>query len=272
MDMADPIQQIWLSIAALSVLIAYIAASLVTHRIPRLPLSLLILHFVVRMIAAICRMAGLFPDLLPWIDLTASLLLAWAMTRIAFMFLVELPLFLRNRPPFPKITRDFVLLLCYAVVGLILLRSHGDVNLAGLITTSAVLTAVVGLGAQTTLRSFFSGLSLQLEKPFETGDWIRVGEYEGKVIAISWKATRILTRDNTAVYIPNEDLLAGKSINYSKPEPEFICKIPHRAGIRRPPQQSQGGAPGRCPAPSRGGNRPAAGGSPDRVRRFCDQL
>jgi len=224
--MADPIHPIWFSLAALGVLIAYTFASLVTHRIPRLPLGLLILHFLVRLIATICRMAGFFPDLQPWIDLTAVLLLAWAVTRLAFLFFVELPLFLRNKPPLPKITRDFILLLCYAVLGLILLRSQGDVNLAGLITTSAVLTAVVGLGAQTTLRSFFSGFSLQLEKPFETGDWIRVGDYEGKVISISWKATRILRRDNTVVYIPNEDLLAGKSINYSKPAPEFICKIP----------------------------------------------
>ena len=224
--MADPIQQIWLSVAALIGLMAYRAASMITRRIPRLPLGLLVLHFVMRLMAALCRMAGLFPDLLPWMDLAAVLLLGWAIIRLAFMFLVEFPLFLRSKPPLPKITRDFVLLLCYAVLSLILLRSHGNVNLAGLITTSAVLTAVVGLGAQTTLRSFFSGLSLQLEKPFETGDWIRTGEYEGKVISISWKSTRILTRDNTVVYIPNEDLLTGKSINYSKPEPEFICKIP----------------------------------------------
>lgn len=224
--MADPIQQIWLSFAALSGLIAYSVASMVTRRIPRLPLGLLILYFAIRLMAALCRMAGVFPDLHQWMDLTAVLLLAWAITRLAFMFLVELPLFLRNKPPLPKITRDFVLLLCYAVLGIFLLRSYGDVNLAGLITTSAVLTVVVGLGAQDTLRSFFSGLSLQVEKPFETGDWIRVGEYEGKVIAISWKATRILTLDNTVVYIPNEDLLAGKSINYSKAEPGFICKIP----------------------------------------------
>ena len=224
--MADPIQQIWLPVAALSGLIAYSVASVVSRRIPRLPLGLLVLYFVVRLMAALCRMAAVFPDLYQWMDLTAVLLLAWAITRLAFMFLVELPLFLRNKPALPKITRDFILLLCYAALGIVLLRSHGDVNLAGLITTSAVLTAVVGLGAQTTLRSFFSGLSLQLEKPFEIGDWIRVGEYEGKVFAISWKATRILTRDNTAVYIPNEDLLAGKSINYSKPDPGFICKIP----------------------------------------------
>ncbi|RPJ40589.1 MAG: hypothetical protein EHM27_07765, partial [Deltaproteobacteria bacterium] len=76
--MADPIQQIWLSVAALSGLITYTVASIVTRRIPRLPLGLLILHFVVRLTAALCRVAGVFPDLHQWMDLTAVLLLAWA--------------------------------------------------------------------------------------------------------------------------------------------------------------------------------------------------
>jgi small-conductance mechanosensitive channel len=235
--MADPLHQIWLSVGALIALLAYSVVSRVTGRIPRLPFGLLVLHFVIRLIAALCRVFEFFPDLLPWMDLTAVLLLGWAIARLAFMFLIELPLFLRGKPPLPKITRDFVLLLCYAVLGLILLRSHGNANLTGLITTSAVLTAVIGLGAQTTLRSFFSGLSLQLERPFETGDWIRVGEYEGKVISISWKSTRILTRDNTVVYIPNEDLLTGKSINYSRPEPEFISKIPIGLEYGAPPNK-----------------------------------
>jgi len=223
--MEDPIQQIWLSGAALAGLIAYSLASLFTRRIPRLPLVLLILHFVIRLTAAVSRMAGLFPDLHRWMDLAAVLLLSWAIARIAYVFFVELPLFLRGKPAPPRITRDFVLLICYAVLGIILLWSHGDVNLVGLITTSAVLTAVVGLGAQSTLHSFFSGLSLQLEKFFEIGDWIRVGEYEGKVISVSWKTTQILTRDNTVVYIPNDDVLMGKWVNYSKPGSGLLCKI-----------------------------------------------
>jgi len=223
--MEDPIQQIWLSGAALAGLIAYSLASLFTRRIPRLPLALLILHFVVRLAAAVSRMANLFPDLHKWMDLAAVLLLSWAIARLAYVFFVELPLFLRGKPAPPKITRDFALLLCYAILGLILLYSHGDVNLVGLITTSAVLTAVVGLGAQTTLHSFFSGLSLQLEKFFEIGDWIRIGEYEGKVVSLSWKTTQILTRDNTVVHIPNDDVLMGKWINYSKPGSGILCKI-----------------------------------------------
>ena len=223
--MGDPIHQLWLSVAAIGGLIAYRFVSAVTRRIPRLPLGLLILHFVLRLMAAVWRMTDMFPDFIKWLDLSAVLVLSWAIARLAFVFFVELPLFLRNKPALPQITRDFLLLLCYAILSMILLRTHGNLDLTGLITTSAVLTAVVGFGAQPTLHSFFSGLSLQLEKPFEIGDWIKVGEYEGKVIAISWNSTRILTRDNTTVYIPNEDVLKGKSMNYSKPEPGGVSKI-----------------------------------------------
>ena len=223
--MGDPIHHLWLSAAAIGGLIAYRFVSAITHRIPRLPLGLLILYFVLRLTAAVWRMTGMFPDFTKWLDLSAVLVLSWAIARLAFVFFVELPLFLRNKPALPQITRDFILLLCYAILSMILLRSHGDLDLISLITTSAVLTAIVGLGAQPTLHSLFSGISLQWEKPFEIGDWIKAGEYEGKVIAISWQSTRILTRDNATVYIPNEDVLKGKSMNYSKPEPGFISKV-----------------------------------------------
>ncbi len=223
--MGDPIPQLWLSAAALGGLIAYRVVSVITRRIPRLPLGLLILYFVLRLAEAVWRMTGLFPDFIKWLDLSAVLILSWAIVRLAFVFLVELPLFLRNKPALPQVTRHSLLLLCYAILSVILLRSYGGLDLFSLITTSAVLTAVVGFSAQPTLRSLFSGLSLQMEKPFEIGDWIKVGEHEGKVIAISWQSTRILTRENVAVYIPNEEVLTGKSLNYTNPKPGGVSKI-----------------------------------------------
>jgi small-conductance mechanosensitive channel len=154
-------------------------------------------------------------------DMVAVAVLAWAVVRLAYVFLVEMPLYLRNRPAPSTIMRDFSLYVCYAVIAIILLRTFGDVNLTSLITTSAVLTAVVGLGAQATLSSFFSGLVLQMEKIFEIGDWIQVGDQIGRVSAISWKSTRIITRDGVSVYLPNSDILAGRVSNYSKPDKHY---------------------------------------------------
>lgn len=49
----------------------------------------------------------------------------------------------------------------------------GRINLGALLTSSAILTAVVGFSMQDTIGSLFSGLLIQMEKPFKTGDWIQ---------------------------------------------------------------------------------------------------
>ena len=69
------------------------------------------------------------------------------------------------------ILRDLATLLVYVVVVVAVLDSV-DVDVSGLLTTSAIVTAVIGLALQETLGNVFSGLSLQLQKPFEPGDWI----------------------------------------------------------------------------------------------------
>ena len=59
---------------------------------------------------------------------------------------------------------------------MVMLLSRSGVNLLSLITTSAVLTAVIGLALQDTLGNLFSGVAMQLESSIAIGDWIRVDE------------------------------------------------------------------------------------------------
>src|SRR4029450_3865446 len=80
----------------------------------------------------------------------------------------------RRQAHVSTILRDLTTLPVYAVVVLAVLHSV-DVDVTALLTTSAIITAVVGLALQETLGNVFSGLSLQLQKPFEPGDRVRVG-------------------------------------------------------------------------------------------------
>lgn len=51
---------------------------------------------------------------------------------------------------------------------------------------------VIGLALQETLGSLsLVGLSLQLDKPFEVGDFIRIGEHTGRVAQVNWRSIRI---------------------------------------------------------------------------------
>jgi small-conductance mechanosensitive channel len=63
-------------------------------------------------------------------------------------------------------------LLVYGIVFLVVARLELNVDVTPLLATAALVTAVIGLALQETLGNIFSfsGLSLQLQKPFEPGD------------------------------------------------------------------------------------------------------
>ena len=96
--------------------------------------------------------------------------------------------------------------LAYVAAALFLLAHHG-VNLSGIVATSAVLTAVIGFSLQDTLGNVMGGVSLQAERSITAGDWVRIGEVEGRVLETRWRQTSIETRDWDTAVIPNSVLL-----------------------------------------------------------------
>ena len=121
----------------------------------------------------------------------------------------------RGRPHFSSIFKDLLLLLLYAVVVLVVLRGTLAVDITPLLATLAVATVVIGLGLQETLGNIFSGLTLQLQKPFLPGDWVRFGNHLGRVQGIGWRATRLVTRTDERVEIPNSLLAKEALTNYA---------------------------------------------------------
>ncbi len=86
-----------------------------------------------------------------------------------------------------------------------------------LLTPSAVGALIVGLALQDTLGNLFSGLALQIEKPLLVGNWVKVAETEGKVSEVTWRATKIRTKEGHICVIPNTMIARGTIINYSHP-------------------------------------------------------
>lgn len=122
--------------------------------------------------------------------------------------------------PLPTIFLDCVQAVVYAVLGILILSSAG-VNTSSLVTSSALITAAVGLSMRDTLGNIFSGLAIQTERPFEVDDWIQFDEHDhhiGKVLEINWRATRVITLDKVEVIIPNHQLAEAPIRNFTKPE------------------------------------------------------
>lgn len=123
--------------------------------------------------------------------------------------------------PLPRILREIVHGVVYAAIVLVALQQAG-VEPGSLLTTSALLTAVLGLSLQETLGNLFAGLAIQLQAPFEVGDWIQFDadpKHIGRVVEINWRATKVVTLDEVEVVVPNAALAKAPITNFTKPTP-----------------------------------------------------
>lgn len=91
------------------------------------------------------------------------------------------------------------------------------VDISSFLAGSAVISIVLGLALQETLGNFFSGMVLQASLPFQPGDWIQLGEVEGRVVEMTWRAVTLHTNDDNYVLIPNGTVAKDKIINFHAP-------------------------------------------------------
>jgi len=131
---------------------------------------------------------------------------------------IWMPLEEKTGRKIPSVARRFVdtLVIVLALFGIVA-YVFGE-KVTGLLATSSVAAMIIGLGVQMNLSNIFSGIALNLERPFRTGDWVKIGDYEeGQVMDISWRATRIRTRDTAIIHVPNGLVSESNIKNYSHP-------------------------------------------------------
>ena len=132
----------------------------------------------------------------------ALLVLAFAMVRICVIFLFEVMLF---RLAVPRMMADVLLVVTLIIYAIYRLNVVG-VNLASLITTSAVLTGVIAFSMQEMLGNLWGGIALQADNTCRIGDWVRVDGVVGQIIGIRWRCLAVATNDGETVMISAADL------------------------------------------------------------------
>jgi CRP-like cAMP-binding protein/small-conductance mechanosensitive channel len=140
----------------------------------------------------------------------ALLLVTFGLIRL----LVETFLIIRyRRKADPStIVAEIVLSSLYGIIGLAVLRYMLGIDPRVLLAVPALGTLIVGWVRQA---NFFSGLLIQSHRPFVSGDWIRLGDHNGRVVGTGWRATWLMTRNNEHVQIPNAVLAKEPVVNYS---------------------------------------------------------
>ena len=105
--------------------------------------------------------------------------------------------------------------LIYILAGFVLITELGY-NLGGLATGLGISSVVIALAAQDIAKSFLAGISIISDRPFEIGDYIKVGDMAGTVEDITFRTTRIRNVENQIVVLPNSILTSANIINVSK--------------------------------------------------------
>ena len=125
----------------------------------------------------------------------------------------------RRKPyPLPNVLRGLIIAVVYLWVFFTILKNMLGVNIGTFLAGSAILTAVIGLALQGVLSNILSGMSLHFTRAFGRGDWIGIGNFEGVVMDMNWRETRLLDRTSNIVVIPNNVVAAEKVVNFSLPD------------------------------------------------------
>jgi potassium-dependent mechanosensitive channel len=157
------------------------------------------------------------------IILSAYDLLWWIIPAISVTQLIErflwVPLEKKTDHKIPTVVRRFLNFIIYLLTFFGIIAFVYDQRITSLLATSGMVAMIIGLAIQVNISNVFSGIAINIERPFRVGDWIKIGgNDEAKVVDITWRTTRLQNRAGIIVSIPNSVASESVITNYSLPE------------------------------------------------------
>jgi small-conductance mechanosensitive channel len=102
-----------------------------------------------------------------------------------------------------------------------------DINVTGLVASAGIVGLALSFAAQDTLGHLFAGVAILADRPYHVGDYIVLDSGErGEVTHIGLRSTRLLTRDDVEVTVPNGVMGSAKIVNESGgPHEKFRVRV-----------------------------------------------
>ncbi len=142
------------------------------------------------------------------------------------------------QPHARRLFADLASALIYMVAFIGILDTVLKEPISALLATSGVLAIVLGLALQNTLGDVFSGLAVNIERPFGAGDWITMNDnVEGLVMEVNWRATRLRTLSNDMIVVPNSVVAKAIVTNHRKLDAPHVCTVALAIDSEVPPSR-----------------------------------
>lgn len=133
----------------------------------------------------------------------------------------------------PQLVKNIIVLLVFVSTGICIISFVFNKQVAGIWATSGMVGVLLGLALQGMIRDMFTGMAVNIDKPFVIGDFITLHSpnlavdagVKGIVQEINWRTTKLLTPENTYTYIPNSVIGTSTLTNHSSPSSATEIKI-----------------------------------------------
>ncbi|HZS56755.1 MAG TPA: mechanosensitive ion channel family protein [Bryobacteraceae bacterium] len=100
-------------------------------------------------------------------------------------------------------------------IGIIMAASQLGINIGAALAGLGVLGLTIGFAAKDSLSNIMAGFLIFWDKPFHVDEWVTLADHYGRVAEITMRTTRVQTRDNKWVIIPNATVIDQIMINHS---------------------------------------------------------
>jgi small-conductance mechanosensitive channel/CRP-like cAMP-binding protein len=143
----------------------------------------------------------------------------------------------KRQTPIPHFLREVAGGIIFLIVLLFILSYgyHAETQLKGLLAGSGVVAIILGFAGQNLFAGIIGGVSIQINRPYKVGDWLKVGDTYGEVREINWRSTRLCTNDDIYLDIPNNEMVSHQIVNLHYPTEIHAMRIRVGVEYKNPP-------------------------------------
>ncbi len=150
---------------------------------------------------------------------------AWLFNRALKLYFWDKKFVEKSGEKAPKLLQNFISLIIYILIFSFILGFIFNKPITSLLVSTGIFATIIGFAMKDLLADIINGISLSIERPYNIGDWIELenGTYLGKVVDIKWRTTRLISRNDSMIVVPNNR--CGNMIihNFSKPNQIYSC-------------------------------------------------
>lgn len=162
----------------------------------------------------------LINQIMPWINTIYMALITWA---IYSMLNNSITIYAHNLlEKYQNVRKEMIVFILRIIkiilvlVVILFLFTQLGIDIKAIAASLGVGGIAVALAAKDTLANFFASLNIMTDNSFSQGDWIKTNDFEGTVVDIRMRTTRIRTFDNAMITVPNSQIANAHILNWSK--------------------------------------------------------